>query len=268
MTQTEFTDIRKREAGHWLAVLGTAVALWACVSWVLDEAPKNLPDFSRFERPVELKKAFFDYMEPVVEAQADRVRKQRDMVLTIADRFESSGELSFYHRWRLDGLARQYRVPEDLPVKEKIEALRQRVDVVPLELALVQAAKESAWGRSRFAIRANNLFGHWCFDPGCGLVPQDRAAGKKHQLKTYDSVGDAIANYMHNLNTHPRYLRFRQLRTQLRESGEEVTGIKVADGLLYYSERRQTYIREVKAMIRQYRNFVRERDGNRGALKI
>ena len=248
-------------AKGWLSVAAVAVLLWSGAWYVFKDSPRPLPDFSRYQQAAALKKAFYAYLEPIVRRQNAAVREQRARLDAIAKEFEANGAIGFWDRRRLDALAERYAVPEDLSVKMKIGTLKQRVDIIPVELALVQAAKESAWGRSRFAVKANNLFGHWCFDPGCGLVPDNRGAGKTHELKAYDSVGDAIANYMLNLNTHPKYLKFRQLREQLRKSEADWSGLPLADGLLYYSERRQAYIREVKSMIRQYRRFADE-DGN------
>ncbi|MDO8862991.1 glucosaminidase domain-containing protein [Haliea sp. E1-2-M8] len=243
---------------RWAIIAGLAFTVLACLWYVFKDHSSSLPDFSRFDQTVEMKEAFFTYMEPIITSENNAVREQRSRLKTIARAFEAAGEIGFYNRWRLNRLADAYGVPEDFATEMKIATLLQRVDIVPVELAAVQAAKESGWGRSRFAVKANNLFGHWCFDPGCGVVPENRVAGRKHELKAYDSVGEAIAGYMLNLNTHPKYLLFRQLRAQLREAEERLSGVALADGLLYYSERREAYVKEVKAMIRQYREFTSE----------
>lgn len=260
MDQKTNTQCNHSGRKRWAIIAGLAVTVLACLWYVYQDHSSSLPDFSRFDQTGEMKAAFFTYMEPIIRSQNDAVRQQRARLKTIADAFEADGEIGFYHRWRLNRLADAYGVPEDFATEMKIATLLQRVDIVPVELAAVQAAKESAWGRSRFALKANNLFGHWCFDPGCGVVPENRAAGRQHELKAYDSVGEAIAGYMLNLNTHPKYLQFRQLRAQLREAEEQLSGVALADGLLYYSERREAYIKEVKAMIRQYREFASERE--------
>lgn len=247
---------------RWTIMAAGAITVLASLWYVFQDHSASLPDFSRFDQTAELKEAFFSYLEPIIESQNDAVRKQRVKLVAIAKAFEADGDIGFYQRWRLNQLAETYGVPEDLDTETTIETLLRRIDIVPLELAAVQAAKESAWGRSRFATRANNLFGHWCFDPGCGLVPRNRIEGRSHELKAYDSVSEAIADYMHNLNTHPKYLQFRQLRAELRETEERLSGIALADGLLYYSERREAYVREIKAMISQYREFTSELEDN------
>lgn len=58
--------------------------------------------------------------------------------------------------------------------KAWLDKMLLRVDVLPKALVLTQAANESAWGTSRFAVQANNYFGQWCYRTGCGLVPRER----------------------------------------------------------------------------------------------
>lgn len=239
-----------------MVAVGGLLVLFLSGWWFFAADSRPLPDFSRYEQVPELKQAFYDYLTPIVREQNDRLREQRRSLLALADKQQLGEPLNLLDRWRVRHLAEAYAVPEELSVAEQLEILLQRVDVVPLELALVQAAKESAWGRSRFAVKANNLFGHWCFEPGCGLVPLARGAGKRHELRVYASVSDAIASYMHNLNTHPRYLAFRELRARQRDRDVALSARFLADGLLYYSERREDYVQEVKAMIGQYREFT------------
>ncbi|MAC32454.1 MAG: hypothetical protein CME40_05230 [Haliea sp.] len=239
-----------------MVAVGGVVVLFLFGWWFFAADSRPLPDFSRYDQVPELKQAFYDYLTPIVREQNDRLREERRSLLALADKQQLGEQLNLLDRWRVRRLAETYAVPEELTVAEQLEILLQRVDVVPLELALVQAAKESAWGRSRFAVKANNLFGHWCFEPGCGLVPLARGTGKRHELRVYASVSDAIASYMHNLNTHPRYRAFRELRARQRDRDVALSARFLADGLLYYSERREDYVQEVKAMIGQYREFT------------
>ena len=133
------------------------------------------------------------------------------------------------------------------------------MDIVPLQLALVQAAKESSWGRSRYAVQSNNIFGQWCFKQGCGVIPKERPAGARHEVRKFDSVSDAIRSYIHNLNSHYRYNNLREIRQSLRQNGQAIEGDELVDGLLFYSERRHQYVEEIRSMIRQLRFFQRQR---------
>lgn len=194
------------------------------------------------------KKAFFDFLRPIVRHHNDRIRDERAFLLEL-DAKEPPGWLK---RRRFEKLADQYRVDLDtLDYEDAYELLLRRTDIVPPALVLIQAAKESGWGRSRFAQEGNALFGEWCFSPGCGIVPGRRAPGRTHEVRSFDSVHDAVGSYMNNLNSHRSYRDLRMAREQMRAEGEEVSALKLADYLSRYSERGQAYVEEIRAMIVQ-----------------
>lgn len=221
-----------------------------------------LPDFSIYEQIDQRKAAFIDYMTPIVEYQNQKILGDRNHLEQIAKLIVNSETLPDADKKWLEQLAKQYDVEwqEDDPGAVVIN-LARRVDIIPLSLALVQAAKESSWGRSRYAVQANNLFGQWCYDQGCGVVPGERAPDAGHEVKRFKSVSDATRSYIHNLNTHTQYEHLRRIRQNLRIYNQVLTGNSLADGLLYYSERRHAYVEEVKAMIQQYRSFQERRAG-------
>src|SRR5690606_5041133 len=113
--------------------------------------------------------AFFDYLQPYVDAQNQRVSRQRTKLLKIISKVEDEKPLSTEDQIFLRALTRTYDVNvaagehDDLPT---LQALLRRVDVIPPSLALAQAANESAWGTSRFAQEGYNLFGQWCYREG------------------------------------------------------------------------------------------------------
>lgn len=221
-----------------------------------------LPDFSAFRQIDQRKAAFIDYMTPIVEYQNDKILMDRNYLEQIAQLIVSGEPLSFQQQKWLEQLAEKYDVEwEDGNPGAVVVKLARRVDIVPLSLALVQAAKESSWGRSRYAVQANNLFGQWCFNEGCGIVPAERDSDAGHEVKRFKTVNEATRSYIHNLNTHAQYADLRQIRQKLRIYRKPITGPALADGLLYYSERRQAYVEEVKSMIHQYRIFQERREG-------
>ncbi|MDZ7770570.1 MAG: glucosaminidase domain-containing protein [Woeseiaceae bacterium] len=140
---------------------------------------------------------------------------------------------------------------EELDDDEALELLQRRVDTIPEALVLVQAAKESGWGRSRFAREGNALFGEWCYNEGCGIVPGARGEGRTHEVRAFDTVYDAVGSYIRNLNTHRSYLDLRLARQAARESGEAPSAFQLAEHLSRYSERGDVYVREIQSMIRQ-----------------
>jgi len=221
-----------------------------------------LPDFSAYRDVSKRKKAFIDYLAPIIQYQNEKILFDRNRLYQVARVILSGDPLPKNELQWLRMMADTYDVEwrEDSPGLVAVY-LARRVDIIPLSLAIVQAAKESSWGRPRYAVEANNLFGQWCYEEGCGVVPDDREPGARHEVRRYDSVSDAARSYIHNLNTHPSYKELREIRQRLRMLNMPITGRALAEGLLYYSERRQTYVEEVKSMIRQFRRFQERRTG-------
>jgi len=221
-----------------------------------------MPDFGSYQRVEDMKAAFIDYLTPIIQYYNARILEDRRQLQRVsASIANSSGKPSWVDAMRLQQLGERYAVTWDEDEVDKVlRILARRVDIIPAPLVLVQAAKESSWGQSRFAVEAHNLFGQWCFEEGCGLKPQQREVGAKHEVRRFETVGDSIRSYLRNLNTHDGYLKLRQIREQLRERNQPVTAQALAEGLSLYSERREAYVREVKSMIAQYHKFQRARD--------
>jgi Bax protein len=133
-----------------------------------------------------------------------------------------------------------------------------RVDVLPPSLVLAQAANESAWGTSRFALEGNSLFGQWCYVEGCGIVPRRRARGATHEVKSFDSVAGTVRAYFNNINTNQSYEYLRELRADMREEDQPIDSMVLAFGLEPYSQRGDRYVDEVQNIIMQ--NDLHERD--------
>jgi len=151
----------------------------------------------------------------------------------------------------LQQLAARYRLRagevDDLTL---IDALLAKIDVLPPSLVLAQAASESAWGESRFAREANNLYGQWCFSTGCGLVPHHRPEGMTHEVTSYPSWQASVSAYFLNINSHPAYQPLRDLRLQRRKQNLAISGELLAAGLEKYSARGTIYIKSLQQIIR------------------
>ena len=93
-----------------------------------------------------------------------------------------------------------------------MDELLLRMDMVPVSIALAQAAKESGWGTSRFALEGNAIFGQWTWD-GQGIAPLDRDKNKKHKILKFPILRASVKAYKNNLNTHKSYSKFREKRS-------------------------------------------------------
>jgi len=233
-------------------VLLCAVATFAGLLYLPQLAGNQLPDFRPLDAQ-ERKQEFFDFLDPIIEEVSADIAEQRTFIQSVTNDLEAGDELSWLALQRLDRLAEYYEVDtEDADLeKDILPALRRRIGIVPRSLVLVQAAKESGWGTSRFAVYGNNLFGQRCYARDCGIKPAGAGPNPNFNVATFGSVDDAIESYVRNLNTHPQYDDFRRMRQQLRREGKELSGTLLAESLLDYSERGEAYVSEIKAMIAQ-----------------
>ena len=210
----------------------------------------ELPDFASIEATAERKRAFVEFLRPIVEYENRRVLEQRERLQDLLGRLESGDELAAHDRAWLTEQAQRYRVKADGDL-ERARRLQARIDLVPASLALAQGALESAWGTSRFARQGNNLFGEWCFETGCGIVPKRRPEHASYEVEAFDTVGASVRSYLNNLNSHPAYAPARRIRSAAREEGREPTGIEMAGGLFNYAAIGEQYVEHIRAVIRR-----------------
>jgi Bax protein len=217
------------------------------------------PDFASIPDVDVKKQMFFDFFELYIIAENHRLDDARKQLLAFSDTATQNFGLSRSERRQLQAMARSFGVEvENRADQLIIKELLRRVDTIPVSLALAQAANESAWGTSRFALEGNNVFGQWCFDEGCGLVPIRRANASRHEVRSFDSIESAVEAYFVNLNTHGEYEHFRELRSQMRSQQKELNSLVLAYGLTGYSERGEHYVDELQTIIEQ--NALRNRD--------
>ncbi len=217
------------------------------------------PDFASISDIEAKKQQFFDFLQDYVRYENSLISDQRLRLLNYAGIVETGVPLTGRERdWALD-LAITYDVDTEAATDQAIVSeLLLKVDVIPASLVLAQAANESAWGTSRFALEGNNIFGQWCFEEGCGIIPNRRVAGATHEVKSFDTIEAAIEGYFLNINSHHLYAGFRGERARLRQLDQRLDPILLAQGLDRYSQRGENYIDEVQTLIQQ--NDLRQRD--------
>ena len=65
-------------------------------------------------------------------------------------------------------------------------------------------------------LKGNNVFGQWCYEEGCGIVPSRRISGATHEVRYFDTVEKSVESYFLNINTHDSYAYLRDLRFKMR----------------------------------------------------
>jgi Bax protein len=198
------------------------------------------------------KQAFIDRLLPVIERENARLQQIRQRSQALLHKLAVGEPISASSQSWLQQLARKYRV-EGNPNEDSQARLElsRKVDIIPASLTLAQAANESAWGKSRFAVEANNLFGIWTYDTSKGLVPKKRDASKKHLVRKFADDEESVGYYMHMLNSHPAYQKLREIRYRLRQLQQPIDGQALAAGLEKYSAKGEVYIKLIRDLIRQ-----------------
>jgi Bax protein len=217
-----------------------------------------LPDFNAISNTNAKKRAFFNYLRPHVQRENSRLRYLRQQLLELAEKKQKNQRLNINEYAFLYSLYDEFRMDVAESDPQMLNELLKRVDILPVSLVLMQAANESAWGTSRFAVEGYNFFGQWCFREGCGLVPLSRGEEKTHEVAKFDNPAKSIRSYFYNLNTFHTYDELRDIRSTLREERKPLRGELLAAGLGRYSERGEEYIAEISGMIRFNRRFLEE----------
>lgn len=202
----------------------------------------SLPhDLGTIRETEERKALFFKTVLPLVLQVNEQILEDRDRLTRLAAEARSGHKPSAEDRLWLAVMAERYDTR-----RGDIQALLKRHDIVPPSLALAQGATESAWGTSRFVREGNAIFGQWTFsDDHEGLVPQRRGEDKTHRIRAFDSLYQSVMSYATNLNRHPAYEEFRQMRADMRARGQEPDGARLATTLYRYSERGAAYVDEL-----------------------
>jgi len=117
-----------------------------------------------------------------------------------------------------------------------IDDLIAKVDIIPVSIALAQAAIESGWGTSRFVSEGNALFGQWSWFKGTGIIPKKRDSDETYEIKSFENLRQSVAAYMKNLNSHNNYSEFRAVRNNYRINNSKINSIKLIKYLSNYAE--------------------------------
>ena len=192
------------------------------------------------------KKEFKNILIPMIEKENQKILQERYLAQSIFNK--PFFMLDFNNLVVLSKLAKKYKIHN---IYNK-EAFFKKIDVIPPKLVLAQGAVESAWGKSYFAKKANNLFGQWTYT-GKGLVPKNRDVNKTHTVRIFKSPQQSLEVYMRNLNRNPAYKKFREVRYRYRKENKKFTAQIAATTLILYSQLREVYVKILQNIIKQFR---------------
>ncbi len=131
-----------------------------------------------------------------------------------------------------------------------LTTLKIRMDIIPVSLAIAQAAKETGWGTSRFALEGNALYGQWTWTQE-GITPTSAEKGSTHKVMKFKVLQASVRAYQRNLNTHSGYIEFREARAIQRDNYEKLNSLELVDYLDKYAATGKEYTEILKKIIRQ-----------------
>jgi len=231
-------------------VIGKILGILLIVSGL--EATGFPPSYYEIKNSKAQRQAFGRIMRPMIEKANQNILQERAFVQGFFARHLSQ----FFRNIPRDELFKLSKIREKYRIQSLYDyrAYERKVDVVPISLALTQAAIESGWGKSRFVREANNIFGHWTWGD-VGIIPENREEGKTHRIRIFKSLQDSVDAYILNLNRHYAYRLFRDARQKARESNEVFDGQEAAKTMIYYSEMREKYVKMLVKVINE-NNFL------------
>ena len=206
--------------------------------------------FTQFPRDLEnlqsvqlKKETFIKIVLPLVVAENEKILDDREKLNSLTKKKYTSDSEKQWLRQKL----LEYKVK-----RGDLKELMFRMDMIPVSIALAQAAKESGWGTSRFALEGNAIFGQWTWD-GQGIAPLKRDGDKNHKILKFPILRASVKAYKNNLNTHKSYSKFREKRKLLRDKKKDIKGLDLTDTLKNYAQTGSEYTKILNQIITQNR---------------
>jgi uncharacterized FlgJ-related protein len=198
--------------------------------------PKDLNQIQN----VKLKKeTFIKIVLPLIVAENEKILDDRFKLKNVISKKITTDEEKQWLRQKF----LEYKVK-----KSNVEELKIRMDIIPVSVALAQAAKESGWGTSRFALEGNAIFGQWTWN-GKGIEPLLKDKSKNHKILRFPILRASVKAYKNNLNTHKSYIKFREKRRNLRNQNKKIHGLELAKTLSNYAETGSEYTKILAQII-------------------
>ena len=175
---------------------------------IISELPD---DFSEIQDVPTKKKLFYLVTLPLIYNTNTSIMQERRMVINIEKKFARK-DLNKNETDEIIRLSKKYKLDYSEINTKLFRKLKQRINIIPVSLALGQAIIESGWGQSRFATEGNALYGQWTTSEDKGIIPQDRDEDKTHAVLKFKNLSESVKAYMFNINTHQAYYNFRVIR--------------------------------------------------------
>jgi len=205
-------------------------------------------EIKKIENTKKRKNLFIQIILPLIIEENNRIKLDRKKLFSILNKNHNTNAEK---NW-LNKKFKQYGV-----LRKDLSTLKVRMDEIPVSLSIAQAAKETGWGTSRFALEGNALFGQWTWS-GEGIKPAGSNINETHKVMKFKILKSSVRAYQRNLNTHSSYKEFRLARAELRDNQRSLDGLILATYLDKYAQTGKEYVKVLKQIIKQ--NNLRDFD--------
>jgi len=195
----------------------------------LTKLPKDLKTLGDTKKKREL---FIKIVLPLILDENNKILEDRKKLFKILGKnFNTVGERVWLKR-----RFKEYKIAD-----QDLAKLKMRMDIIPVSIALAQAANESGWGTSRFALEGNALFGQWTWSKK-GISPKNKDPNQSHKVLQFQILKASVRAYKNNLNTHNAYQEFREARAKQRQNNDKINGLELAKYLENYAAIGDEYV--------------------------
>ena len=202
----------------------------------LTKLPKDLKTLGDTKTKREL---FIKIVLPLILDENNKIAEDRKKLFQILGKnFNTVGERVWLKR-----RFKEYKIED-----KDFSKLKMRMDIIPVSIALAQAANESGWGTSRFALEGNALFGQWTWSKK-GISPKNKDPDQSHKILQFQILKASVRAYKNNLNTHNAYKEFREVRAQLRQEGKQIVGLDLTKYIKNYAAIGEKYVAIIEDII-------------------
>ncbi len=198
-------------------------------------------EMKMIESSTKKKNLFIKIILPLILEENNRIKLDRIKLFNVLNKNKNTDAEK---KW-LNLKFKQYGV-----LNKDLATLKIRMDEIPVSLAIAQAAKETGWGTSRFALEGNALFGQWTWS-GEGIKPAGAEDNETHKVMKFKILKSSVRAYQRNLNTHSSYKNFRLARAELRDNKMELDSLILANYLDKYAATGKEYVKILKQIIKQ-----------------
>ena len=212
----------------------------------LTKLPKDINTLGDTKKKREL---FIRIVLPLILDENHKITSDRKKLFKILGKnFNTVGERVWLNR-----RFKEYKIDD-----RDLSKLKMRMDIIPVSLGLAQAANESGWGTSRFALEGNALFGQWTWSKK-GISPKNKDPNQSHKILQFQILKASVRAYKNNLNTHNAYKEFREVRAQFRQENKEITGLDLVNYVKNYAAIGEKYVTILREIINN--NSLTDFDG-------